>query len=409
MAESPFSHTRFIATMNAYPHAYDAAKVGKSGGDNILYESLSAWNRKKSFSSIEMISCSSGVRVIPHFMSTENIRLREFRTPTWLYAILPLLFAYKVLAATCLLFRLRLGGETILFSSSDIFPDALPAFLTKLFFPKIKWVAAFYFFAPKPGSAEWSYRGLAGNLRGLFYFFSQLICYRLIRFRADRVLACNEIDRLRFIADGYPADRIHSIYGGVRLSEAQAVAEPENKTLHAVFMARFHPQKGPKEAVEIWRRVVDRIPTAILGMIGNGPEEASVKQKIADLGLEANIRLFGFRDGADKYAILKSARLFLHPALYETGGMAAAEGMAAGLPVIAFDHPGFDYCYPKGILRIAPIGGLGPMAEAVVALLKDEDRFQSLRAEARALARDWDWESRALEFLAHLRPLVEKP
>ncbi|MBL8994688.1 MAG: glycosyltransferase, partial [Spirochaetia bacterium] len=382
MADSSFSEKRFIATMNAYPHAYDAAKVGKSGGDNILYESLGAWNRKKIFSSIEMISCSSGARVIPHFLETRNIRLREFPTPAWLYSILPLLFTWKVLAATCLLFRLRPGKETILFSSSDIFPDTVPAFLTKLFFPKTKWVAAFYFFAPKPGSPEWSYRGLAGNLRGLFYFLSQKVCYRLIRFGADRVLACNEIDRLRFIKDGYPADRIHSIYGGVRLSEAEAVPEPAEKKLHAVFMARFHPQKGPKEAVEIWRRVVDRIPSASLGMIGNGPEEESVKKAIASLGLEANIRLFGFRDGADKYAILKSARLFLHPALYETGGMAAAEGMAAGLPVIAFDHPGFDYCYPKGILRIEPVGDLEKMADAVVSLLKHEDRYRSLRAEA---------------------------
>lgn len=393
--------------MNAYPHAYDPAKVGKSGGDNILYESLSVWNRKEIFSSIEMVSCSSGVRVIPHFMGTRNIRLREFRTPAWLYAVLPLLFAYKVLAAACLLIKLRPGNETILFSSSDIFPDAVPAFLTKFFFPKIKWVAAFYFFAPSPWSADWSYRGLAGNLRGLFYFFSQQICYRLIRFRADRVLACNEIDRLRFIQDGYPADRIYSIYGGVRLSEAEAVPEPPEKKLDAIFMARFHPQKGPKQAVEIWRRVADRIPSALLGMIGNGPEEGAVKETISALGLEKNIRLFGFRDGADKYAILKSARLFLHPALYETGGMAAAEGMAAGLPVIAFDHPGFSYCYPKGILRITPIGGLEKMAEAVIRLLTDEGEYKSLRADAVALVKSWDWESRAEEFLAHLRPLLE--
>ncbi len=130
-------------------------------------------------------------------------------------------------------------------------------------------------------------------------------------------------------------------------------------------------------------------------MIGNGHEEKKVDKYITDNNLQNNITRVGFMDGVEKYKLLKSARLFIHSAIYETGGMAAAEGMAAGLPVIAFDHEGFNYCYPSGMSRVSPIGDPKALAKRIIEYLDDEQKYNKLEYEAENFVKEWDWQKRA--------------
>ena len=74
-------------------------------------------------------------------------------------------------------------------------------------------------------------------------------------------------------------------------------------------------------------------------MIGVGELESEVKKKIRRCGLEQNIILFGFKDGIEKIRIFKDSRVVVHPAIYDSGGMAACEAMACGLPGVSFDLP----------------------------------------------------------------------
>ena len=217
----------------------------------------------------------------------------------------------------------------------------------------------------------------------------------MIRQFSDYVIACNEIERRRFVGEHYSEKNICTIYGGVDLKIPESVPEPKRKTYDAVFMARFHPQKGPMEAVRIWREVVKKYQRAKLVMIGNGPEEEAVRAFIKSHHLGGNVFLVGFMDGVEKFKVIKSACIFLHPAIYETGGMAAAEGMAAGLPVLAYDHKGYDYCYPRGIIRVSPIGDCCKMADTVIDLLDNTSYYSKIKAEAYEFSREFCWDFRA--------------
>lgn len=299
------------------------------------------------------------------------------------------------------------GGANYIFSVSDFLPDIIPAIFLKWKHPHTKWIAAFYFFAPKPWQKVNPYAtSIARRIMGIGYWLTQLLGYWLIRKRADLVIACNELDRKIFLQDGFPEEKIISIYGGVDLDFIKSVPAPQEKTYHAVFMARFHPQKGPLVAVKAWEEVVKDKPRAQLLMIGNGSEEGRVVSYIKEKHLEKNITLAGFKDGIEKYTLLKSAKIFLHSAIYETGGMAAAEGMACELPVIAFDQEGFQYCYPKGLLRVSPIGDYHAFAKAIVELLDNEKKYSILKAEAIELvAEEWDWNKRVRFILDKMRNL----
>ena len=41
-------------------------------------------------------------------------------------------------------------GRNIIYSGSDFWPDAIPAFFMKMRFKRTKWVAGFYLFASNP-------------------------------------------------------------------------------------------------------------------------------------------------------------------------------------------------------------------------------------------------------------------
>jgi len=370
--------------------------MGMSGGNRIFIESIKRW--QKSVDNIEIMTCQSGkVMIDKNITDFTNIHVNVLKVPRILYKNLFLLYLYKTIMGSIATSKAVASSNNpaMIFSTSDIFPDSIPGFFARLRHRSARWIAAFYFFAAPPFSKDFPYKGFKAIARGIIYYFTQRVCYFFSRKFSDYVVACNEIERTQFIKDGYPEKKICTIYGGVDLSIADSTPEPEEKKFDAVFLARFHPQKGPMEAAKVWNEVVRVKEDAQLAMIGDGPEEKSVRAYIKKHGLDNNVTLLGFMDGKEKFKVLKSSRIFLHPAIYETGGMAAAEGMAGGLPVLAFDHPGYDHCYPKGIIRISPIGDCRQMAERAIELLEGSPEYGKIKTEACEFVKTFSWDYKA--------------
>jgi glycosyltransferase involved in cell wall biosynthesis len=182
--------------------------------------------------------------------------------------------------------------------------------------------------------------------------------------------------------------------GGVDLSIPQSVPEPKEKAFDAIFIGRLHPQKGPLELMDIWRILRQKRPDARLAVIGSGPLEARCKAKAQALGLADNVKFFGFCDGVEKYKIVKASRVVLHPAVYDSGGMAAAEALCCGLPGVSFDLRSLQTYYPRGWLK-APVGDLNGFAENIDRLLSDPQLYAATSKDAYAAGLEWDWNVRA--------------
>jgi glycosyltransferase involved in cell wall biosynthesis len=136
-------------------------------------------------------------------------------------------------------------------------------------------------------------------------------------------------------------------------------------------------------------------PEAKLAMIGNGPLEAEAREKIKALGLERNIELLGFMDGEQKFEIFKQSKVMVHPATYDSGGMAAAEGMAWRLPGVSFDLEALKTYYPQGMVKI-PCYDEHCFADTILRLLSDKDFYEEQAQLAHELILNvWDWKRRA--------------
>lgn len=381
----------------------NSAPDSMSGGDRIAMECIRRWAREHRIS----LYGWEGTRELYDRYHLEGIEHVLWSAQVFRSTGLLGLFLAQTWIGWRRARQLHLPPEekNLVVSSSDFLPESLPGLVLKRRHPSVPWVAAFYLFAPP--LSDW-FRGKPGPgpLFSSYRPIQQWMLRWILR-EAEVILTTGEEDRERMIRLGRCPESVVTVRGGVDLSVPRSVPEPSEKTYDAVFVGRLHPQKGVLELVDIWQLVAKTLPRAKLALIGNGPLEQRLRSKVKQKGLIENVEFKGFVDGVEKYRVIKASRVVVHPAIYDSGGMAPAEALACGLPGVAFDLPSLKTYYPKGFLK-AGAGDLQEFAGHILHLLKEPDLYAKMSAEARAAGAEWDWDARAQQILDAILHRLQK-
>lgn len=374
-----------------------------SGGDRIFIELCKNWIPKVNI----MVFISQDGWEICERESLKDVNYKIWTLDKFNRYRYFISYLYRTYIGTAKSLQVEIRKGDIVYSSSDFWPDSIPAFLMKLRNNDAKWIAGFYLFAPEPWQKDSPYKGKRW-LIGLFYWLTQLPIYWIVKRYADMVFVTSEPDVEKFVTKKRTRDEIVVICGGVDIKPSVEyltsgnVMPLEKRKYDTCFVGRFHYQKGVVKLIDIWRMVCEKKPKAKLAMIGVGPLEEEVGEKIEKLGLKNNIELLGFRDGEEKYEIFRQSKIVVHPATYDSGGMAACEAMAWGLPGVGFDLETLRTYYPKGMLK-TPCYDLDNFAENIVRLLEDKELYERTGEAAIAWASEWDWGRRAEEILQRIK------
>jgi glycosyltransferase involved in cell wall biosynthesis len=369
--------------------------TSQSGGDTIFLEFIKNWQNKLDitvFGSEETKELLNRYKLSPKFIESDTTNKRCF--PSLFNLILH--FFRRIYRGYISYIKHKdvFLESDYCYTVSDFIPDFMFGLLFKLNKPSGIWLCGQYLFAPKPGdkSSPYKHHLAKGWLYYLFQIPTQYFCNKY----ADQVLITSEPDRIRF-----PNKIVHVVQGGVDTSESQKYLSSKNKLtfskrkFDAVFQGRLHFQKGVLELVEIWKLVVNKQPKALLAIIGDGQLEQELKDKIKKYKLQKNIILFGFKSGKEKFEIFKQSKLVVHPAIYDSGGMAAAEAMAWGLPGVSFDLESLKTYYPKGMVK-TPYGDYNKFSQNILKLLTDKKYYDRISDQAISLITNvWNWEIRA--------------
>ncbi len=70
-----------------------------------------------------------------------------------------------------------------------------------------------------------------------------------------------------------------------------------------------------------------------LNIIGEGPEEDIIKEKISELDMKDNVQLLGFKE--NPYPYIKEADLFVCASIHESYCLVVAESLVVGTPVVS--------------------------------------------------------------------------
>jgi glycosyltransferase involved in cell wall biosynthesis len=193
-----------------------------------------------------------------------------------------------------------------------------------------------------------------------------------------------------------PLDRIEVIHRGRDLRafgdfdvatrrEIRTALQADDSVPVLLNVARLLERKGLKELLEALVSVHAAVGEVRLWVAGEGPYRAEVERRIAELGLQREVRLLGTRRDIPK--LLAASDLFVFPSHFEGQPGAIIEAMLAGKPIVATDLPEHRETLTHGhTALLVPKRDPSALADAILRLLRDPATAARLGAAAQQAA-----------------------
>lgn len=181
----------------------------------------------------------------------------------------------------------------------------------------------------------------------------------LLQVKKEIELVYNFVDKRRY----YPRN--------VNFYRKSFAPDGEKILMH---ISNFRPVKRVADVVEVFERVRRFIPAKLL-LIGEGPDQTSIRKLICEKGLGAEVHFLGKQE--DVAEVISMADLMILPSEKESFGLVALEAMACGVPVIAARTGGLPEVVLDGMCGyLCDIGEVDAMAQKALHLLRNESLYQ---------------------------------
>jgi glycosyltransferase involved in cell wall biosynthesis len=187
---------------------------------------------------------------------------------------------------------------------------------------------------------------------------------------------------------GVAAGRIHVVTPGTDSAPlaAGSGADPLRRGLSLLCVATLIPRKGHAVLIEALRGLQDRAWT--LHCVGSTARDAgaadALRSAIADSGLGDRVRLHGEVPAGVLHSMYGQADAVVLPSYFEGYGMALAEALAHGLPVVSTTAGAIPDTVPAEAGVLVPPGDAVALRAALAALLDEPAWRNRLAAGARA-------------------------
>jgi glycosyltransferase involved in cell wall biosynthesis len=240
---------------------------------------------------------------------------------------------------------------------------------------------------------------------------------RRVALRARALIAVSRHtgERLRErIGAGCPAPTI--AWNGTSLAGVESPASertPAGEGPLLFSLCRLEPRKNVAACVRACAALRRRGLRFRYVIGGRGPELASIRALVAELGLEPCVTVAGYMEPAEAAAMHRAADIFLHPQVevdhgrdFEGFGITIADAMACGTAPIVGKDGGSKELVEHGSTGLVVDGRSDEALEAaLLQLVSDEPLRRAMAQRAQAFAKaNFSWERHIALILAALCP-----
>jgi glycosyltransferase involved in cell wall biosynthesis len=205
------------------------------------------------------------------------------------------------------------------------------------------------------------------------------------------------------IIDSYRRDHAAIIGNYVRPAPVGRLPSPPpppgSEPIRLLGVGRLVPPKGPIETVEAVAALRRQGYEATLRWAGEGRLAEDVVRRAQELGVGDAVMLLGHLDAAALSAQLLASHVFVLPTEVETFGIAIAEALSHGLPVVTSGTGGHRKFAPPQASRFAAERTGPALAAAIADLVTDPDRWSPQQIVAYA-NREFAEATRAQQYAA---------
>lgn len=145
---------------------------------------------------------------------------------------------------------------------------------------------------------------------------------------------------------------------------------------------RLSREKNVSFLLRALQRMLPRLKTLKLVIVGDGPARQELEREASQLGISQNIIFAGYLPWTTLIDYYKSADLFVYASKTEAQGIVFVEALTSGLPVVAIGAMGALEAVDHGVNGLLLKEDEDEFARAVVQLLGDEKRMAQMRSAA---------------------------
>ena len=159
-------------------------------------------------------------------------------------------------------------------------------------------------------------------------------------------------------------------------AEQPQIDMPSDGAIKILSVGRFCNAKNFDNAPDICRRLVENGLNVKWYLIGYGGDEALIRQKIAEAGMQDRVIILGKKD--NPYPYMRACDLYVQPSRYEGKAVTVREAQLLGKPVVITNYATSASQLEDGVDGvIVPMDNEG-CAAGIAALLRDPARMQRL-------------------------------
>jgi len=234
-----------------------------------------------------------------------------------------------------------------------------------------------------------------------FHSWKKVPYFRLLERRnvtgAAAVHAISEREKRAIEALGLPL-RVVAVSHGVDLPnlDGRGTSGPRvharDGVVNVLFLSRLHPKKGLELLLDAVGLLSQHTLRLVIAGDGDTAYVSGLKNRAVANGLTSRVVFTGFAAGGEKRRLLAEADLFVLPSYDENFGVAAAEALSAGLPVVVSEHVALaDHVREAGAGLVVHCDAR-ELARAIATLVDDPDLRDGMGQAGRRLAEsEFSW------------------
>jgi len=191
------------------------------------------------------------------------------------------------------------------------------------------------------------------------------------------------------------------VQGGVaKESREKELAVGNSAKKKLLFVGGIEPRKGLHYLIRALSLTNEDVEVTIAGAGYLGRRyEAYLKNMIAKLNVQKQVKFLGIVDEKEKWKLYRSSDIFVLPSIHEALGLVILEAMSVGLPVIASNVGGIPEIVKDGFngLLFEPRNSRD-LAEKIGTLLNDSGMRERIGRNARRSVPGKTWGNMAREY-----------